>query len=148
MFEAAEDIGKKNPEWFKAWKDADAIHKALNYKTYLTDVLDEYPRLEKIVTNPLAQAAVGLGAGGFMGGLLGGATGLATTAVARKGTQLYGFLGNKTTEKLLGQALKATVERNIPTLNRIYTQLNKTADKYQQENPSSDNRNRIVRAPH
>lgn len=90
----------------------------------------------------MAKAALGTitsGVGGYAGGLTGAGLGLAGGALAGKGIgkgiELYGFLGDPSTHKLLGKAFINTIQRNIPQLTKTLSELNKNAEKYEHKQP-------------
>lgn len=135
MFTVGDEIGKTHPEWHKNWDDARKVGKALNFQPISLALFDEYPILQKSLKNPLGQLALGLGGGAYAAGALGAGGGAAITRLARKGTQVAGFLQNETVAKLMSRAVQQNLNRQIPELARTYAKIDKLADEYEKENP-------------
>jgi hypothetical protein len=135
MFAEAEDIGKKHPEWFKTWEGARDITRAVNFRPEFLSILDDFPWLAKKVTSPILHQALGIGGGTLLGGLTGGAAGSLGILGAKKGIELWNFYSSPATKKLLGESVKNVVERNIPQLAKSLVQLNKEAEKFEEQSP-------------
>lgn len=141
MFKTAEKIGKKNKRWFKDWSKAREITQALHYQSAVGDLIDEYPKLAKVLSNPLAKSLITGSTGALTGGAIGGLPGVvvgaglasAGTAAIKKAEQIAGFLKKESTHSLLRHAFKNTAKRNVPEIAKSWLRVNKEAEKYQEE---------------
>ena len=142
----AEKFGTWGPakKWYESWQSAKEVTKALKYNTAIGDLIEDSPKLTKIITNPLVKGLLG---GGALGSGLGyltpwgpvvnraigaGAGGLA----ASKAAQVWGFWRQPRARYLLGEAAKYSGQRNIPALGNTLKQLNRSADMYEKKNPA------------
>lgn len=126
---------EKANQWYNAWHNAKDTHKALNYRTYMGDIYDKYPKVLKTLTSPLAKSLLGVGAlglGGIPGIFLGG-LGYGLTKGAGKAAEIYGFLKYPRAQELLKQAFEYSFQRNIPALTRTYQKINNVARQYERE---------------
>lgn len=152
ILEAGEEIGKNNPEWYEAWQAGNAVTKAIHYKPKLESLRKYKPGLK--VKNSLANAALGAGTGigGYLGGIPGAIGGgiagvLAGQAgkslgnvatkigsnIGNKAIELYGFMGDTRTQKILADVFKHTIKDEIPALATSLNKLDKYADHYEKK---------------
>ena len=127
------NIGEHHPQWFKDYNAAKSVTQALNFGSNFMQQLNEYPKIQKFVSNPLIQSLFGISGGGLLGGAPAAIAGAAGVGIAKKGTQVIGFLkGSPTTRRIFADAVKASLENNIPRLTQSLSLLNKEAKKYEQ----------------
>lgn len=135
LLDETKNIGSTHPQWYKDYNAAKNITKALNFGSEITRLVEEYPRIQKIITSPIIQNLLGIGSAGLAGGITGAALGAGAIAGAKKGTQIVGFLKQSPeTRQLLGQVFKYTVYENIPRLIQSLNRLNKEAEKFENKN--------------
>jgi hypothetical protein len=144
LFDTAEDIGKSNKSWYKKWTEARDISNAVHYQSSLADMFDRYPEISKVVTHPIVKKILGF-VGGGVGGLGAGAGALASAGAGvvgalgtsgwKKAEQIWGFVGKPVTRGLLRKSAKYVVQENAKGLAKVYSQLNREAEKYEKENP-------------
>ena len=116
--------------------------KALKFNTTIGDLIEDSPKLAKIVTNPIVKGLIGGGLGSGLGYLtpwgpiVNRAIGAAGGLAASKAAQVWGFWREPRARYLLGEAAKYSGQRNIPALGNTLKQLNRSADMYEKKNPA------------
>lgn len=142
IFDEGENIGKNHPEWLSSWKDADDITKVIKYGENLSEILEETPIITKILKSKIAQTALGaagIGSGYYVGGgpLALGAAGLGAAGYYgfTKSKELSRYLEKPITQRLLGDAFKYTINRQIPQLVKTLSKLNKNSEKFEKQHP-------------
>lgn len=141
-----ENEGKSHAQWYKDLKAGDAIHEAQNFKNTFIQGLTDYPKIQKVLTNPLAYGAATFGPSLFWTRdpltSLGYATGVTAGAYAvgkpiSKGLDLWGFIREGQPRELLFKASQEMIDRNYPAALRTYAKLNSKADEFQKKQTQS-----------
>ena len=133
--DTGKEIGQHHPEWLNTWQGAKDIVKAQNYKNALTEVIDEYPAIGKLISKPLIKDILGASSGGLVGGWGGAIAGAGISMGLRKAEQIYAFTRKTEPQKLLAQAVKHIGNRNIPALRKTLLELNREVDNFEKKNP-------------
>ena len=137
-------IGKKHPKWLNSWQSAKDIVKAQNFKSELGELIEDYPKIAKLVANPLVKGLFGVGAGGVLGGVGGAAVGALGGLGVNKAERLWGFYRQPAGAKLLEEAVKNIWSRNIPALEKTLLKLNQEAKHYEKKHPEEKSKLKLV----
>lgn len=152
IFDEGDELGKGLTNksyrtiWHNAWKEGDDITKVLRYGENLKDIAEETPgfvtSLKSTLRNPLAKAigyGAGLGGSAYLGLFPFAAAGVGALETGRQafnyGKYLSKFMEYPATRKLLEEATKQTINRQVPQLLRTYTKLNTLSEKYSKNHP-------------
>ena len=142
MNETIDELKPQHGEWKNALEGADAIHQAQNFKQTLIDSVEVFPKLGKVLTNPLAgAAAIAFPSLYFTGDPVKAlATFGASYASGRtlgKGLDVLPFLSGEAPRRVLAEATSQVLNRNLPAAAQSYLKLNKMADDYDKKNQST-----------
>jgi len=123
------DYGKKNPEFYKNFSEAEDIYKGLNQASSVNRFLQKNVNIEDTLKNPLVK---GLFLGGvFMhGGVPGEIAAIGSAYTAREGVKALEFLKNsKQARTFYANTVKASLAGNTATASRNLSKLDKLAEE-------------------
>ncbi len=126
---------KNNPEWYSSLKSGDQLHAAQNFGKTFKDMVNYFPRVGKILDNPIAYFLASAGPSVLYKGVPGLGYGVAATAggmAAKKIAKVAPFLfSGPAPRHVLLKASEEVIKNNIPAAMREYAKLNSMASKWE-----------------